>query len=413
MIRCLKIKFVCINMLIVTVMLAVIFGMVLQNTRRNMEERGYRTLQIIQEEPFHRGPATRWNRVPFVLIEISPEGEFHLRSNTLFDSNEDMDLLKIAQFVYESEEKQGILKEYNLRFSRRPFPRGERIVFMDVSMENNILKDLIKSCIKIGAVSYLVFLGISILLAQWAIRPVETAWKNQRQFVADASHELKTPLTVIMTNAELMQEDCLEEASRKQFEGSILTMSHQMRGLVEGLLDLARVDNGIVKTSFEELDFSDMVENALLPFEPLFFEKGMELVSSVEQGISLRGSRDHLQQVVDILLDNAVKYGDPEKKAEVCLQRQGNSVSLRVSTSGEAISREDLKRIFRRFYRIDQARSMNHSYGLGLSIAQSIVEEHRGKIWAESKNGINDFKVLLPGLKHRYPVHHKIIVADN
>ena len=143
---------------------------------------------------------------------------------------------------------------------------------MDISMENSILMDLIKTCMKIAALSYLVFLGISILLAHWAIRPVEAAWKNQRQFVADASHELKTPLTVIMTNAELLQEDSFEEASRKQFAGSILAMSHQMRGLVEGLLDLARVDNGVVKTSFEELDFSDVVVDAMLPFEPLFFE---------------------------------------------------------------------------------------------------------------------------------------------
>ena len=406
MIRRLKIKFVCINMLIVTVMLSVIFGMLLYNTSRNMEEQGYRTLQNIHEELSHRGPVMRWNRVPFFAVVVSQEGDLALQASTFPDSGEELDLLKIAGSVHGSGEEQGVLEEYNLRFSSRPFLRGARIVFMDVSMENGILMDLIKTCMKIAALSYMVFLGISILLAQWAIRPVEAAWKNQRQFVADASHELKTPLTVIMTNAELLQEDTFEEVSRKQFAGNILTMSHQMRGLVEGLLDLARVDNGVVKTSFEELDFSDVVENALLPFEPLFFEKGMELASSIEPGLFLRGSRDHLQQVVDILLDNAVKYGDPENRVEVALQRQGYFLSLRVSTAGEAISREDLKRIFRRFYRIDKARSMNHSYGLGLSIAQSIVEDHRGKIWAESRNGINSFWVTLPGLRHRQTEQH-------
>ena len=405
MIRRLKIKFVCINMLIVTVMLSVIFGMVLGNTRRNMEEQGYRTLQSIHEELSHRGPVMRWNRVPFFSVVISPEGELSLQTSTFLNSAEESDLLKIAQTVYESGEDQGVLDEYDLRFSRKTFLIGERMVFMDISMENSILMDLIKTCITIGALSYVVFLGISILLAHWAIRPVEAAWKNQRQFVADASHELKTPLTVIMTNAELLQEDSFEEASRKQFAGSILAMSHQMRGLVEGLLDLARVDNGVVKTSFEELDFSDVVENALLPFEPLFFEKGMELVSNMEHDLLMRGSKVHLQQVVDILLDNAVKYGDPEKKVEICLQRQGYYVCLCVSTAGEAISREDLKRIFRRFYRIDKARSMNHSYGLGLSIAQSIVQDHRGKIWAESKNGINSFWVVFPSVKHRHLLH--------
>jgi len=178
-------------------------------------------------------------------------------------------------------------------------------------------------------------------------------------------------------------------------------MSRQMRGLVEGLLDLARVDNGIVKTTFEEFNFSAAAENCLLPFEPLFFEKGMELVSEIEPGISLQGSKSHLQQVVDILLDNAVKYGEPEKKVKVCLRRGGHYVQLCITTAGDEISREDLKQIFRRFYRIDKARSMNQSYGLGLSIAQRIVEDHRGKIWAESENGFNSFYVQLPVLSYR------------
>ena len=413
MILRLKIKFVCINMLIVTVMLAVIFGMVLHNTHRNMEDQGYRTLQSIHEELSHRGPVMRWNRVPFFAVMVSQDGELTLQASTFPDSDEALDLMEIAGMVYASEENQGLLETYNLRFSRRQFPRGERIVFMDVSMENSILRDLIRTCVKIALFSYMVFLGISMLLARWAIRPVETAWKNQRQFVADASHELKTPLTVIMTNAELLQEESFEAVSRKQFAENILSMSHQMRGLVEGLLDLARVDNGALKTSFAELNFSTLVENALLPFEPLFFEKGMELVSNIEQDLFLKGSHAHLQQVVDILLDNAVKYGAPEKQVRVSLQRQGYYIILCVSSAGDPISKEDLKRIFRRFYRIDQTRAMNHSYGLGLSIAQSIVEDHRGRIWAESKDGINDFRVLLPGLKHRYSMHHRKNVADN
>lgn len=404
MITRLKIKFVCINMLIVTVMLAVIFGTVLHNTSRNMEEQGYRTIQSIHEDPMRRGPSLRDKRVAFFTVAVSPQGSLSISTNAFFDREIDQELLEIARSVYEGGEKQGVLKEYSLRFLRKAVPKGEEIVFVDVSMEHAILKDLIKTCIHIALVSYLLFLGISVLLAQWAIRPVETAWKNQRQFVADASHELKTPLTVIMTNAELLQDASYEDTAKDQFASSILTMSRQMRGLVEGLLDLARVDSGVVKTSFSELDFSALVNNGLLPFEPLFFEKGMELQSEVESEIFLRGSRSHLQQVVDILLDNAVKYGDPDQKVEVRLQRQGRFAQLCVSSAGEEISREDLKRIFRRFYRIDKARSMNQSYGLGLSIAQSIVEDHRGKIWAESKNGTNSFYVQLPALFYRQSV---------
>ena len=177
-------------------------------------------------------------------------------------------------------------------------------------------------------------------------------------------------------------------------------MSHQMRGLVEGLLNLARVDNGVVKTVFTDLDLTELVNDCLLPFEPLYFEKGMELVSDLEPGIHVRGSESHLRQVVDILLDNAAKYATPQSTVQVQLRRQGIYGLLTVSNPGEEISKEDLKNIFKRFYRIDKARSMNHSYGLGLSIAQSILQDHGGKIWAESQNGIISFHVQL--LLHRH-----------
>lgn len=404
MITRLKIKFICINMLIVTVMLTVIFGMVLHNTSRNMEEEGYRTIQSIHQDPLRKGPSLRGRPSAYFTVTVSSQGSMYITASDFFDREIDGELLEIARGVYDGDLRQGVLKEHSLRFLRRTVPDGEEIVFLDISMEDAILEDLIKTCVEIALLSYLLFFAVSVLLAQWAIKPVETAWNHQRQFVADASHELKTPLTVIMTNAELLQDADYEDASRNQFVSSILAMSHQMRGLVEGLLDLTRVDNGVVKTSFSEVDFSNLVENCLLPFDPLFFERGMELFSEVESEIILRGSQSHLRQVVDILLDNAVKYGDPGKRVELRLQRQGRFAQLCVSSAGDEIFREDLKRIFRRFYRIDKARSMNQSYGLGLSIAQAIVTDHKGKIWAESKNGFNSFYVQLPILPYRHSV---------
>ena len=143
------------------------------------------------------------------------------------------------------------------------------------------------------------------------------------------------------------------------------------------------------------MNFSELISDSILPFEPMFYEKGMTLDMEIEEGIELQGSEMHLRQVAEILLDNAVKYGTAENPAEVCLKRQGRYVLLSVETSGIEISTLELKNIFRRFYRVDQTRTMNGSYGLGLSIAESIVKEHRGKIWAESKNGRNRFVVQL------------------
>ena len=258
------------------------------------------------------------------------------------------------------------------------------------------MRSLTDTCILIGVLGFAVFLGLSFLLARWAVKPVETAWNQQRQFVADASHELKTPLTVILTNAELLQEPEYDEQARSRFVDSIMTMSHQMRGLVESLLELARVDNGGQNMVFSRLNFSELVSDALLPFEPVYFEKGLTLESNVEENLFVRGSQQHLKQVADILLDNASKYAFADSTVRVILRRQGSHCLLSVASAGDTISKEDLKNIFKRFYRMDKARSMNHSYGLGLSIADSIVGKHGGKIWAESADGVNTFFVQLP-----------------
>ena len=246
--------------------------------------------------------------------------------------------------------------------------------------------------------SLLAFLGLSLLLARWALRPVERAWEQQRQFVADASHELKTPLTVILTDAELLQDPETNEADRARFSGGILTMARQMRGLVEDLLELARLDAGTARRERTELDFSELCAQTLLPFEPLFFEKGLELQSQVEPGIRVRGDGEHLRQVEEILLDNALKYAAVPSAVELRLARQGRNVRLSVASRGDALSKEELKDIFKRFYRADRARSRGGGYGLGLAIAGSIAAEHGGKIWAESESGVNTFIVELPGL---------------
>lgn len=172
-------------------------------------------------------------------------------------------------------------------------------------------------------------------------------------------------------------------------------MSHQMRGLVESLLELARADNGTAKMDFARLNLSELLTDALLPFEPLYFEKGLTLENEIEEGLYVTGSASHLRQVVEILLDNGAKYSSPQGTVLLRAERKGSHCLFSLASPGEPISREDLKNIFKRFYRIDKARAMNHSYGLGLSIAQSIVTAHGGKIWAESSEGINTFFVQL------------------
>ena len=275
---------------------------------------------------------------------------------------------------------------------------GQIIIFMDISSEIATMQNLYRTCVIIGLGSFASFLVISIFFARWAVRPVEEAWAQQRQFVSDASHELKTPLTVILTDAEMLKSPRFDEAHKAQFVENILTMSNQMRGLVESLLQLARVDSGAIqKMPLTNIDLSGLVSDELLTFDALFFEKGLTLAEDITDGITVHGSPQHLKQVVEILLDNAQKYASPQGTVQVTLQKSGaHHCLLSVSDPGDPIRPEDLKKIFQRFYRIDEARAMNHSYGLGLSIAENIVKNHKGRIWAESAEGINTFRVELP-----------------
>ena len=264
-----------------------------------------------------------------------------------------------------------------------------------MSGETAAMKHLLRSCILIGLAGIALFLLVSILLARWAVRPVARAWEQQKQFVGDASHELKTPLTVILTGTELLQSGNCTPDEQSRFLTSIRIMAEQMRGLVDELLSLTRADHTDTAVSSQIIDLSKCVSDAVLPFEPVYYEQALSIEQSIEENIRVRGDEAQLRQVVEIFLDNAQKYCTPLTYTRVSLLRQGRSALLTVENSGEELSKEDLENVFRRFYRLDRARSMNHSYGLGLAIAKQIVESHRGKIWAESRDGINRFCVQL------------------
>ena len=398
MIKRLRIKFVCINMTIVTVMLCVIFGLVLHFTSTGMERDSFEMMQTVAMNPHllgipgKRGPGTQ---LPHFTLQSGPGGEWMVSGSGNFDLTDAAMLEELIRLS--STQKSGILKEYGLRFVRVATPTTQRIVFADMSREAGIMSDLLQNCLLIGAVSFIAFLIVSILLAHWAVKPVEVAWEEQRQFVADASHELKTPLTVILSNAQMLSGNGEDPDLREKLTANILTVSQQMKDLVAKLLTSAQVDQGIGTMECSDLEFSETVSNAVLPFDSIFYEQEKELDCEIEDGIRVWGSHSHLVQVVDILLDNAQKYSSERGHTWVMLKRQGTKhCLLTVANEGTSLSSKELKNIFKRFYRTDTAREHTGSYGLGLSIAESIVKAHKGKIWAESRGGINTFAVQLP-----------------
>lgn len=401
MLKKLRIKFVCMLMAVITIMLCFIFGLVIHFTSLAMETQSIQVMHSIGSNPFSLRPPENTHgseqvQLPFFAVQIGRRGELEVSGNSFYDLSDEDAVLEITLQALDAEDQIGVLSEYGLRYLKTNSPAGQRIIFADMSSEKAAIANLVKSCAFVGSLSLLAFLGISILLAHWAVKPVDQAWKQQKQFVADASHELKTPLTVILTNAELLEYPDYDETMKAQFVQSILTMSHKMRELVESLLDLARIDNGTVKECLEKVNLSELLTDEAQPFEALFFEKGRNLALSIQPDIYVRGSDQHLRQLLGILLDNALKYSTFDGDVSVSLSRQVGHCILSVSNPGGEISRENLRNIFKRFYRVDQARGLNGSYGLGLSIAQSIARVHKGKIWAQSQRGINTFYVQLP-----------------
>lgn len=400
MIRRLRIKFVCINMTIVTVMLCAIFVMVLSFTKTNLERESIRMLQTVVLDPMrlgHPGEVSAGVRLPYFALQLGTGGDLVAAGGGYYDLTDAELLRELAALSTASPQQTGVLSEYGLRYLRVSTPTAQCIVFADISSEVSTMNHLVRNCLLIGSLSFAAFFIVSLLLARWAVKPVEVAWTQQRQFVADASHELKTPLTVILSSTQLLREEGADETTRARLTDNIFSMSRQMKRLVESLLELARVDSGFSDKPLSAVDLSKAVTEAVLTFEPVFYERHLELDSSVEEHILVRGSEAHLKQAADILLDNARKYAAPESRVEVSLKRVGRKhCLLSVASAGAALTQKELKDIFKRFYRADSARSRDGSYGLGLSIAEGIVKGHRGRIWAESREGVNTFLVRLP-----------------
>ena len=402
MLRRLKIKFVLVIMSVVTVLFAVMFGLVMHLTKQNIERESIQMMRAMAFRPpdtavMHKPDRMPGNiRLPFFTVQIAEDGKITASGGDYFDLTDQALLQELVEIAGQSKKQTGVIAKYDLRFMKSDAPGSKLIVFADVSSEKAMQRGYIRNAVIIGLIGYAVFFVISLLLAKWMTRPVEKTWNEQKQFIADASHELKTPLTVIMTNAEMLSDQSYADGDRAQFTDNILSTSKRMRGLVESLLELARLDSKRTQIQHSSLDFSKLLNDSILPFEPLYYENDMVLAAEVESGITVEGDKDKLRQVITILLDNALKYSESAGTVTVCLKRQPSGCVLSVSGAGTPLSKEECKSIFKRFYRVDQARNDGQSYGLGLSIAESIVCEHSGKIWAESENGCNTFYVSLP-----------------
>ncbi len=243
------------------------------------------------------------------------------------------------------------------------------------------LRTILLACL--GAIA--AFFLVSVVLSRFVVGPVEQAWKKQQQFVADASHELKTPLTVIMANDSILlsnPEATIE--SQRQWIESNETEAHAMQELVNDMLYLAKTDAQKNPVELSTVDFSGLVNGQLLQFESVAFEKGVFIDSTVQDGVSIYGDASRLQRLVATLVDNACKYVDENGSIWVDMRSLDKTCVLKVRNTGPVIDAEDQEHVFDRFFRSDKARTRGSGVGLGLSIAKSVVDEHKGTIRVES-----------------------------
>ena len=246
----------------------------------------------------------------------------------------------------------------------------------------------------LGIIVYFLF---SLFLARIALRPVEDSWKKQKQFVADASHELKTPLSVILANTDILasHKDETVESQMKWVENT-RAEAVRMAELVNQLLFLAKNDDGL-KVQMQDVNFSNCVEGIVLGYDAVFYEKQHKFSYEVAPDVWVVGNEGQLKQLVTILLDNANKYSKGEGNITLRLQNNGKHCTLTVANDSEQLSEEQLSHLFDRFYTVDNSRNKNNGgNGLGLNIAQVICQTHNGSIRVSCENGRTAFEVTLP-----------------
>jgi len=304
----------------------------------------------------------------------------------------DDELTEIAQRVLEKPREKGSISGYLYLYGKS---ENQTVVyFLDYTPENSMSTRLIRVCFGVGVAGILILFIPVFFLSRWVTRPVQLAFDKQKQFIADASHELKTPLTIITANAEVLQGSLPDN----KWLTYILDQSSRMKHLINNLLDLAKLDAYSDTQEFSVTDLTKTVRNAALSFESLAYEYGKKYTMEIEEDITVFGNENQLKQLVVILLDNAFKYADEKGSIQISLCRHGEKKQLLVRNTDKGIAPKDQKRIFERFYRSDSSRSRQFGgYGLGLSIAQSIVKCHKGQITVKSDgNTYTEFITFLP-----------------
>ena len=383
-----------INMAFVGIVLIAVFAAVCITSYQSLKSDIYHSLQLATEQRADkleppaidekRGNFPKQNLIAVCTVTVDDSGIIKQSfQDTTFLSDEL--LSEAAKAAFEAKTEKGSLSAYSLFYQKRSFFGNTKIAFADSEYLYTSLRQLIFTSLLIGGCSMVAIFFISLFLSKLAVRPVEKAWKQQQQFVADASHELKTPLTVILANNNILISHVNDTAAnQKKWLDSTGEEAEHMRKLIDNMLFLAQGDAGQTPAIQIPVHFSELAWSVLLQFEPIAYEKQIELDSDIQPGLYIKGDTTQLKQLIHIFLDYGCKYAGQHGQVFLRLFSQQNNVLLCVRNTGAVIPKEELPHIFERFYRSDKARVREGGFGLGLAIAKSITESHSGTISVES-----------------------------
>lgn len=395
----LKIKFLFYNMAIVTAVIGVTFFA----AAAVVKSRSYReTDQILSQIAEGAGSRIIFDgasqvRVPHFSVIVTADGAMLLQEGNYNSFPDQAFLDEVILLGMDGRGETGFLPEYSLKYFREARPEGVFLAFADTSYSETMMESVWQygaaACVGI----WLLFFVLSWFFAGWAVRPLEKAMTAQKEFVANASHELKTPLTILAANTELLSGHISgrDEESDKWLE-NMKQECQEMRKLVESLLTLARSDAGTgKKKAFSRFDFGELLMEELLTFEPVFYQAGRMLsYEDLEESrkFFVNGNREELKQLLQVLLDNAVRYSDPQSATTVSMEETGRGgFCLQVKSHGTPIPKEQREAVFERFYRGDTSRASGFGCGLGLSIAKEIAREHKAVLGLTCEEGANCF----------------------
>lgn len=318
--------------------------------------------------------------IDFFIIMADEEGKYLAALN-----NNDMTKEVAQQYITEildNKATSGMANNY--QFCTEKKTNGTLMVFTDKSAEMDMMKKLKRITFTVGMISVVVLSAAAYFLSGLIVRPIKVAFDKQKQFISDASHELKTPLTVISANADVLA----GEIGENKWLDYIQDQTDRMNVLVNDLLNLTRLENNTTDFIQTEFDLSKAINSTALPFECQAFETGKKFIMHVDDGIRVVGSEHHIKQMAAIFIDNALKYSKENGTVRVTLTTENGKPVFSVYNTGKGIKEDEEDKIFERFYRSDASRNRSTGgYGLGLAIAKTIIDKHKFKVTVDNAEG--------------------------